>query len=209
MSDTPNLKILQEATNLLNVDGCTRIIELSAVYGVYHGAAQTFARLRSYGVELVHLSEQGKPRSFQLSSQEADVFVAAWTQYQLDYAEATASERAVQEQAREEAFAMARELPVIQIHDSDDRYWWVEIPVLHWQYRGPLIERGSDLLIAVKAARKRWAEHILFLRESLTNPSERWESSDAKGQAAQAVEQWAHLIPFATDDFDDLNDHPF
>jgi len=200
-------KILQEAADLLTTDACTRVVELSASYDAHAGATQKFVRLKSYAVQFVRLSEGGKTRRFTLSQQEANDFVAAWGQYQLDHAEAVAAEQMAQQQARDDAFAIAAEIPAIQIHDENDgSRWWVEIAAIKWHSRGPLLEHGRELLAAVQAARGKWAEHILFLRESLAN--ERWEP-DAGEQAARTVEQYSHLIPYATDESGALVDHPF
>jgi hypothetical protein len=118
------------------------------------------ADLSSYGATLFRFVEDGKTKNFPLTDDEADAFVASWTAFRTQQHEEEQAEIRRLEEAKEQAFAIAKSCSAISIKTTDHADIWI-VTLGEVIYTDGLADRvyGPDeLLNCVQRAKHDWDE---------------------------------------------------
>lgn len=129
MRDIPEPKIMSENKNV-------SVVQLSADYPQdrFDFVVEACnAIVTERGVRLNRMSSNGKPKRFHLSMEEMDALCQAWNDFNLKQEKAIEAEADRQQAMNDEAYAIAKKHPEIEIKDQIGSYA-VSVPSIGFTY---------------------------------------------------------------------------
>lgn len=130
MREIPEPKILSENDDV-------HVVQLSAAYpqNKYDSLIETcVATVSERGCRLNRMSNDGKPKKFSLSMEEMDVLCQAWSAFKDKQEKAIEAEVQRQQAMVDEAYAIAKEHPEIEIKEQCGSYD-VRVPSIRFRYQ--------------------------------------------------------------------------